>query len=184
MAFFDKIYTGKDQRPLTNREIKAYVMNARGITSEEYQRLYDRTRNKVRNYERYTGEKVGNVSNYLYKLELDKATGRAEWQARQKRLIEKAPTISTGANIEKVKKAYDPLIDQQIKEDMKEFIEADFKSRQAIAEGLSGLELKRFLEDRVKKVYAEKKRLKGGGGGGGFESPFDDTDYAFDYSEV
>lgn len=200
MAFFDKIYTGKDQRPLTNREIKAFVMNARGISSQEYQKLYDRTRNKVRNYERYTGEEVGSVAKYLYKVELDKSMGRAEWQGRQKRLIESAPTLSTGASIEKVKKVYDPIIDAQVREDMKEFIASDPESAKAAGYDIKsktfikddpnnpdpmrkyGKELKEFLEGRSDKVKAEKKTRKATTSSG--DDAFDDTDIAFDYSEV
>lgn len=183
MAIYKTIYTGKEMKPLTPRQIKAYVMTSRGISSEEYQRLYDRTRNRIRNYERYLqpGEPKINVSNYLYQIELDKNTGMQTIPSRQRELIEHAPSLSTGTSVERVAKAYDAYIEEQVKKDMAAFIEADEKSQQIIAEGiLRGRALKEALEARARLVKEEKKRRRAVGGGA-FEEEFDET---FSYSEV
>lgn len=230
---FDKIYTGADMRPLSNREIKAFVMRSRGINSEEYQKLYDRTRNKVRNYEKVTGQKIGNVSHYLYTLELDKQTGREHYQSRQKDLIEHAPTLSTGISVTRLQKAYVPYIDYAVRRDFMRLIEEDpvsnllahgitdknelisrvkslypkeafvqeyldmltlddlkflitgmDKSEKTKRElfGYQGQELKEKLTERAAKIAEARKKKKQAVNGD--DDIFDDTDYAFNYSEV
>lgn len=187
MAIYEKIYTGKEMRQLSAREIKAYVMRVRGISSEEYQRLYDRTRNRVRNYERYLqpGEPRINVANYLYQTTMDTERGTHTVPKAQRELIEHAPSISTGAPVERVGVSYDQYIEEQVKRDMAEFIKADEKSQQIIKEGkLRGKALKAALEERARRVHEEKKARRAAYSIGAFDEFDEDLDVAFSYSEV
>lgn len=69
--------TGKT---LTARQMKAYVMQQRGITSDEYNKLYDQTRNRVRNYETITGQKLSfKVNELIYQQTKSEARYGADY---------------------------------------------------------------------------------------------------------
>lgn len=53
---------------LSAKEIKAYVIRARGYTTREYNKEYDLLRNRVRNYERLTGASKIAVNKLLYSI--------------------------------------------------------------------------------------------------------------------
>lgn len=68
-----KIYISENgvKRDLTPSEVKARTIKNLGITPKEYEKLYDRTRNRVRNYEKYQrlqGVEVEprNIAHFLY----------------------------------------------------------------------------------------------------------------------
>lgn len=46
---------------ITPKQAKAYVMQARGWTTEQYNKEYDKLRNKARNYETATGKPRGEI---------------------------------------------------------------------------------------------------------------------------
>lgn len=51
----------RTKRPLSAREIKSEIMRLRGWSAEEYNREYDKLRNRVRNYETATGQARGSI---------------------------------------------------------------------------------------------------------------------------
>lgn len=62
---------------MTDKEIKAEIMELKGYTTAEYQKAYDRLRNRVRNYETITGAKKGNikVNELMLRIARREATG-------------------------------------------------------------------------------------------------------------
>lgn len=174
---YSSIRSGREQKPLTYTQLKNYVMTVQGLSNEEYNKLYDRTRNKVRNYERLSGEKIGNVTEYLYRVTRDQANDRQTALTRQNELVQLSTTQSTGKNIESFKRTYARRIDAPVRRAFAELIEADPKSAK-IAEEYSGQELLDQLKARAKTIAAYKKAR----GRIDSESPFEDA--AFDYSEV
>lgn len=97
MAIIDLTKKGKN-KTLSAKEIKARTMKATGWTSEQYQREYDKLRNKVRNYERAVGEsKKIAVNELLYTTQASqKKYGAAYKPSRLVRAILATPSTGTG----------------------------------------------------------------------------------------
>lgn len=62
MAKFYKYVKGKGNVPISNREVKAYIMKQNGWTSSQYQKQYDIFKNKLRAYESYQRAQGVNVT--------------------------------------------------------------------------------------------------------------------------
>lgn len=96
--------TVKKQR-LTARQQKAYVQKITGWSTSEYNKQYDRLRNRTRNYERAAGLPKGsiNVADLLANNERSKAmAGRYKETYRptyQYQAIQKVTSASTGAKL-------------------------------------------------------------------------------------
>lgn len=97
MAIVDLSKKGKN-KTLTAKEIKERTLKATGWTSEQYQREYDKLRNKVRNYERAVGEsKKIAVNELLYTTQASqKKYGEAYKPSRLVRAILATPSTGTG----------------------------------------------------------------------------------------
>lgn len=174
---YSSIRSGREQKPLTYTQLKNYVMTVQSLSNEEYNKLYDRTRNKVRNYERLTGEKIGNVTEFLYTVTRDQANDRETAQMRQNELVQLSTTASTGKSVERFRETYSKRIDSPVRRAFSELIAQDPKSEE-LAKKLSGEELRKALKQRAKDIAEHKKTHKRVDS----DSPFEDS--AFDYSEV
>ena len=87
--------TGKT---LSAKEIKAAVMKTKGWTSSEYQREYDKLRNRTRNYEQITGRASGSikVNELLYtQAKAEARYGAAYRPSRQLQAIQATPSTGT-----------------------------------------------------------------------------------------
>lgn len=173
------ILVGREQKTLTYTQLKNYIMAERGIaTTADYNKLYDRMRNKVRNYERLTGNEIGNVTEWLYRVTRDQANDRTTDLTRQYRLVEQSSSQSTGKSIEAFKPTFDERIDDIVKEDFAGLIERDDVSKE-LTKQYHGAELKKKLNERAKKIKDYKKEHDDAQDD---DSPIADT--AYDYSEV
>ena len=88
----------KSGKTLSAKEIKAAVMKAKGWTSAEYQREYDKLRNRTRNYEQITGRASGSikVNELLYTQTKAQARyGAAYRPSRQLQAIQATPSTGT-----------------------------------------------------------------------------------------
>lgn len=92
-------------KELTPREQAAYVRKITGWTVKEYQREYDRLRNRARNFERINNIPRGSInvadllanfqrSKNIYATAGERYTGTSLYQA-----VMAAPSVSTGARI-------------------------------------------------------------------------------------
>lgn len=86
-------------RTLTARQVRQEIMRMRGWTSKEYERNYDRLRNRARNYEQITGARVENVAELLYNATVAEQRGYKSGYAplRQYRAVMATTSASTGA---------------------------------------------------------------------------------------
>lgn len=86
---------------LTDRELKAAVIEIKGWSSAQYQREYDKYRNRVRNYEKIVGAERGTIkaNEEFYRTIKNEAGGYA--LTAQQQLIKSFSSTSTGS--------FDPL---------------------------------------------------------------------------
>lgn len=88
--------------PLTAREVKAYIMKERGWNSDQYQKEYDKLRNRLRAYEAYqrqSGIKVEPQSpaSLLYFESRARKRERADYQpSLELQRIQSFPSVSSG----------------------------------------------------------------------------------------
>lgn len=104
----------KSGKQLSSREIKAAVMKAKGWTSAEYQKEYDKLRNKTRNYEQITGLQSGSikVNELLYtQTKSQQRYGASYRPSRQLQAIQATP--STGTAVVRQKGVSSRVIAQQ-----------------------------------------------------------------------
>ena len=88
----------KSGKTLSAREIKAEIMRVKGWTTEEYQREYDKLRNRTRNYERITGRPSGSirVNELLYtQAKSQQRYGTNYRPSRQMQAIQATPSTGT-----------------------------------------------------------------------------------------
>ena len=175
---YSSILVGKEQKPLSYTQLKTYIMTERGIsTTADYQKYYDIMRNRVRNYERLTNTKIGNVTEWLYKLAKDEAYDRDSGIVRQARIVEQATSASTGSSIEGFRETFDKRIDPIVERDFAMLIERDPKSV-ALRDTLKGEALLEALRDRAQEIAdfkAANPRDKSNGIA---------TDDAYDYGSI
>ena len=90
-------------RTLTPRQQAAYVREMTGWTREQYNRQYDLARNRVRAYERSTGQKLPmSVSDYIARRERSKMYGAyygREGLGGIYAVVESAPATSSGRRV-------------------------------------------------------------------------------------
>lgn len=95
----------KGGKTLTARQQKAYVQSLTGWSTEEYNKQYDKLRNRVRAYERATGAKKGsiNVADLLARNERGKYFARREGRDYEAtslyKAVQSAPSISSGRKL-------------------------------------------------------------------------------------
>lgn len=87
--------------PMTNREVKNYIMKVNGWTSEQYQKQYDIFKNKLRAYEAYEAQhgriKKQSPVELLYKEARTKAREGADYKPSIKmQTIRKFTSVSSG----------------------------------------------------------------------------------------
>lgn len=89
----------RNGRPLTPREQKAYVMRVAGWTTQQYNKEYDKLRNRARNYERANGLAKGsiNVADMLARSQSRVAYG--DKQTTLYRAVSATTSSSTGARL-------------------------------------------------------------------------------------
>jgi hypothetical protein len=164
----------KSGRVLTNKQIKAEIMSARGWTSEQYTKEYDKFRNRYKNYERVTGDKINRPVNELLFLKTKSETGRgASYRPSQLiQAIEATPSTSTGrVSRVGIGKAAAFALKGQIVYNYRAFIKKSASAREAVAEydkkiaaGGDATEayraLKRKLSDISETIKTAKKAAK------------------------
>lgn len=169
MAIMDK--TGK---VLTNKQIKAEIMSARGWTSEQYSREYDKFRNRYKNYEIVTGDKISRPANELLFLKTKAETARgANYRPSQLiQAIESTPSTSTGrVSRVGIGKTAAFALKTQLAYNYRSFIKKSASAREAITEydkqiaaGADATEayraLKRKLSDISESVKTAKRAAK------------------------
>lgn len=125
---------------LSKKEIKARTLAVTGWTTEQYNKEYDKLRNRVRNYERATGKQRGTyaVNELLYKEQAAKKKYGGEYRpSALLRDIRESTSYSTGEKYaEKAKRVAIPRAFQGLK---RSFAGAASKSK-AVAEMLSKAE--------------------------------------------
>lgn len=101
----------KGGKTLTARQQKAYVQSITGWTTAQYNKEYDKLRNRVRNYERATGAPKGryNVADLLARNArgeyFAKREGRTYTPTNLFQAVQAAPTVSTGAKLSEAAQA-------------------------------------------------------------------------------
>lgn len=89
---------------LSKKEIKARTLAATGWTTEQYNKEYDKLRNRVRSYEKLQGTHVQPVNELLYLRERSKKKyGGAYRPSALLESIEAAPSVSSGTSAEKLR---------------------------------------------------------------------------------
>lgn len=93
----------RTKKIMSAKEIKSYVMKAKGWTTEQYNKEYDKLRNRVRAYEKATGrtEKIA-VNELLYTT--TRAQQRYGNNYRESRLLNnimQTPSVSSGRTLSK-----------------------------------------------------------------------------------
>lgn len=100
----DKIYQTKNgiRTPLSSRQVKAFVMKERGWTSEQYNKEYDKLRNRLRSYEAYQRQsgvevKTQSPASLLYFESKARRREGAEYQpSLERQRIQAFPSLSSG----------------------------------------------------------------------------------------
>lgn len=100
----DKIYQTKNgiRTPLSSRQVKAFVMKERGWTSEQYNKEYDKLRNRLRAYEAYQRQsgvevKTQSPASLLYFESKARRREGAEYQpSLERQRIQAFPSVSSG----------------------------------------------------------------------------------------
>lgn len=93
---------------LSDREVKAYIMEQRGWTSEQYSKEYDKLRNRVKNYEAFqrahgVSPKTQSARDILYKETKAMARHGADYKpTEQLQRLKSFPSYSTGKAFKKV----------------------------------------------------------------------------------
>lgn len=93
------IIVGKNGKPITAKQRKAYIMRVQGYkTTKEYEKAYDIFRNRVKNYEAVTGKKLQySPADLLYLQSRSMTKYGAEYrQSELLKAIEATPSTSTG----------------------------------------------------------------------------------------
>jgi len=139
----------RNGKPLSQTKVVAYIRKELRLSKNAYNKYYDITRNKLRNYERVTGAPKQSVTQFLYNRARFKARARSEGLTYTKsykaRFIEKFTSRSTG------KVSYGKLELQRINKETERYtkkIYGDFIKKNDYAQKL------------VKEIKDPKQRLK------------------------
>ena len=103
------IYTTRKGEKVALRpsDVKSYVMKVRGWTSQEYEKQYDKLRNRLRGYEAYQRQagidvNVQSPAHILYyESKSMKKYGAAYEQSNEMKRLLSFPSISTGKALQK-----------------------------------------------------------------------------------
>lgn len=104
-----RIYQFKDgvQVPLTDKQIRSFIMKNRGWTAKQYEKEYDKLRNRLRAYEKYQQisgavvEKQSPASLLYFETKSMKRRGTAYKQSLEMQRIQSFPSISSGKALSK-----------------------------------------------------------------------------------
>lgn len=151
---------------LTPKMVKAEIQAIKGWTTQQYQREYDKFRNKVRNYETITGQKGKyNVQELLYeRTRAQKKYGANYRPSKLLREIDKTTSASPGrvkrteeGAVKGVsKKSISAQLDR-IKGDFKGLIDSDFEG---VADKIKDVDDPAQVLDILKSAADDLKTLK------------------------
>lgn len=168
------IYTTRKGEKVALRpsDVKSYVMKVRGWTSQEYEKQYDKLRNRLRGYEAYQRQagidvNVQSPAHILYyESKSMKKYGAAYEQSNEMKRLLSFPSISTGKalqktledekKLEKLNSLYEATTDEQFKG----FIDANDTAKR-IAESISNpVKREQALKDFANKINADISATK------------------------
>lgn len=155
---------------LTAREVKAFVMKERGWTSDQYQKEYDKLRNRLRAYESFQRKSGVSVqtqspSHLLYfESKARKREGREYKRNIELERIYSFQSVSSGKALQKLlSKDNTALQDIYLEGTMKKFegfIEKNPKAAEIFSKISDPVKLEEALTDYANKVYAKIKQYK------------------------
>lgn len=145
----------KNGKLLTTRQIQREIRQGLHLTKSQFNKYYDITRNKLRNFERTTGAKKQSVLKFLYLRVRYKEKARREGFkyiiSNKARYIEKFTSVSSG------KKDY--VLTDKLKEDTTNYIKNVYGSKETGTGLIAKNEyaqkiMERFKGDPVKQLKA------------------------------
>lgn len=161
MAKIQPIY--RNGKKLSNNEIRETIMKANNIKSvREYEKFYDITRNKLRNYETFTGKKKESVREFLYKEARSKLYYGKDYKPTiERQRINEFTSLSTGKAIQKaltspkfINKAVSKY-EQEVYKQFKGLIEKNPTAREIWENVQDIFKREQALKDFANKLHAE-----------------------------
>lgn len=161
MAKIQPIY--RNGKKLSNSEIRFTIMKANNITSiRDYEKFYDITRNKLRNYELFTGKKKESVREFLYKEARSKLYyGKDYKMTIERQRINEFTSMSTGKAIQKALKTPKFInnalskYEQEVYIQFKGLIEKNPMAREIWENVIDIFKRDQALKDFANKLHAE-----------------------------
>lgn len=153
-----QIYQMRDgvRVPMTAREVKAFVMKERGWTSEQYNREYDKLRNRLRAYEAYQRQSGVTVeaqspASVLYFESRARRREGAEYQpSLELQRIKSFPSVSSGKALTRTLESRSETFAKRYR------ATTDKQFAGLIAANPTAAEIARRIDDPVKREQALK----------------------------
>lgn len=164
----NSIYQTKNgvKRKLSNKEIKAFIMKERGWTTEQYNKEYDKLRNKLRTYEAYEAQSDVNVTKQspahilYYEAKAMKRRGANYQRSIALERINAFPSLSTGKALQKALKnpnsSFGEIYREATDKAFNGLINANPKAKEISEKITDPVKREQALKDYVEKLHAKQ----------------------------